>query len=347
MPGLMGDSQLNGAERSLQQPFRKLWFFNGLLMSVAVFAAYVPMRALPNRRPMAPAIVALNCQPVELPPVAGPLTLAGAWQLEAGDPRFGGLSALTIDRGRFLAISDLGAVVRFEFPAAGHSSALLQDLRQGPGPAGEKWARDAESIVRDPRGRGWWIGFEQHHSLWLYDDSFGRELHTVDLPDLGWRDNRGAEGLIVRDGALVVLAENGKDAVSIGQGKPRALKLHADAEVADAAAAPDGSGWVLLREKGSGGISQSIAHLRKTHDGYQADPRWQLPKERFDNYEGMAIERLPDGRWRFWLVTDDGHRFMARTLLVALDLAVPVRTRHDKSPATSAGLLQKPSVEAP
>jgi hypothetical protein len=45
-------------------------------------------------------------------------------------------------------------------------------------------------------------------------------------------------------------------------------------------------------------------------------------------------------------VTDDGHRFMARTLLVALDLADPPRPRHDKSPAKDVGLLQKPSVEA-
>jgi len=33
-----------------------------------------------------------------------------------------------------------------------------------------------------------------------------------------------------------------------------------------------------------------------------------------------VIRPLPGGGWRFWLVTDDGHRFKARTLLVALDL---------------------------
>jgi hypothetical protein len=331
----------------VQQSFRKFSFFNGLVMTAAILAAYVPMRSLPNRRPLAPAIVTLNYRPVELPPVAGPLVLAGAWELEADDPRFGGLSALTVDLDRFLAISDLGAVIRFERPSAAHPSALLQDLRQGPGPVGKKWARDAESIARDPRGRGWWIGFEQNHSLWLYDNSFGRALEWIDLPELGWRDNRGAEGLIARGGALLVLAENGRDAVSVGQGEPRVLKLHAGADVADAAVAPDGSGWLLLREKGLGGISQSIARLRRTHDGYLADQVWQLPKAPFDNYEGMAIEQLPDGRWRFWLVTDDGHRFMARTLLVALDLGLPVRPRHDKSPAKTAGLSRKPSVGTP
>jgi hypothetical protein len=331
----------------VQQAFRKFSFFNALLMMAAVLSTYLPMRALPNRRSRPPVIVALHYRPVELPTVAGPMTLAGAWEVEADDPRFGGLSGLTIDHGRFLAVSDLGAVARFEFPTAAHPSALLQDLRKGPGPAGKKWGRDAESIARDPLGRGWWVGFEQIHSLWLYDDSFSRALDSFDLPNLGWRDNRGAEGLIIRDGALVVLAENGKDAISVGGGELRVLKLYADAEVADAAAAPDGSGWVLLREEGRGGISQSIAYLRRTYDGYLAAPLWQLPKGPFDNYEGMAIEQLPDGRWRFWLVTDDGHRFMARTLLVALDLNLPVQPRHDKSPAKSAGLLQKPSLETP
>jgi hypothetical protein len=38
---------------------------------------------------------------------------------------------------------------------------------------------------------------------------------------------------------------------------------------------------------------------------------------------------------------------MARTLLVALDLALPVRPRHDKRPAKSAGLSKKPSVKSP
>jgi hypothetical protein len=51
-----------------------------------------------------------------------------------------------------------------------------------------------------------------------------------------------------------------------------------------------------------------------------------LPKAAFDNLEGMAIERALAGRWRFWLVSDDGHRVMARTLLIALDYVPPPDT---------------------
>jgi hypothetical protein len=285
----------------------------------------------------------LRYQPVSLPSAQPPLHLAGAWKVEAADRRFGGLSGLAMDQGRFLAVSDLGAVVRFDPPYRPDPQVEALDLRVGPGPFGKKWSRDAESLARDPQGRGWWIGYEQRHSLWLYDGGFRNSLASIDLQRANWRDNRGAEGLIVRNGQLLILAENGRDAVRIEAGKPRLLKLHSNADVAEAARAPDGSAWILLREKNLHGISQWIAPLLETHDGYRAGPGWPVPKAAFDNYEGMAIEPRPDGRWRFWLVTDDGHRIMARTLLVALDLNLPVS--NDKGPAERAGPLKKVSMK--
>lgn len=343
----MPDSHLKGAERALQHPFRKAHIFNGLLVAAAVIGAYLPMRAMPDRRPLPPVTVALNYRPVALPPVAGPLTLAGAWELDAGDPRLGGLSALTIDRDRFLAVTDRGAVVRFDFPTEIIPKVQLRDLREGPGPYGKKWARDAESLAYDPGGRGWWVGYEQNHSLWLYDDGFGQALETIDLHRSDWWNNRGAEGLVAEDSHLMVTAENGRDAIRVGAGSIERLTMEAGADVAEAALAPDGSSWLLLRSRGVQGITQSIAPLLRTRTGYRAGSAWPVPKGGFDNYEGMAITSLPDGSWRFWLVTDDGHRFMARTLLVALDLTLPVRPRHDKSPAQGTGLSNKPPVGRP
>jgi hypothetical protein len=202
--------------------------------------------------------------------------------------------------------------------------------------------RDGESIARDPRGRGWWVGYEQLHSLWLYDSRFRKPLESIDLRRPDWHDNRGAEGLLATPGGLLVAAENGREAMLAAGGKIARLGLNAGAEVADAAFAPDGSRWLLLRSKGLRGISQSIAPMVRTSSGYQAGPAMPVPKAALDNYEGMAIERGPDGGWRFWLITDDGHRLMARTLLVALDYPA-----HDKSPATSAGPLKIPSAERP
>src|SRR5690349_22819735 len=107
MTGLMPDSQLNGAERGLQHSLRNASIFNGLLMACAVTAAFVPIHALPDRRPIPAAKVEVTYRPAKLAPVEGPLQLAGAWEVSARDRRFGGLSALVIDQGRFLAVSDL------------------------------------------------------------------------------------------------------------------------------------------------------------------------------------------------------------------------------------------------
>ena len=308
-------------------------------MMGAVLAVFVPIRALPDRHLLPPRILALTYQRVGLGPVVAPLRLAGAWRLRANDPRFGGLSALAIDRGSFLAVSDLGAVIRFDPPFTAHPTASVSDLRDGPGEAGRKSSRDAESLTRDPRGRGWWIGYEQRHSLWLYDERFARALAAVDLGRPDWPANRGAEGLLAEKDSLTVTAENGREAMRVGSAGIERLRLATGAEVADAARAPDGGAWLLLRSKGRRGISQWIAPLIRLGTGYRAGPAWPLPKAAFDNYEGMAIARRPGGGWRFWLVTDDGHRFMARTLLVALDLADPPGPRRDKSPTKHAGLL--------
>jgi hypothetical protein len=334
----MPESRLNEPEHGLQHSFMKSRVFNGLLMGVAVLAAYLPIRALPDHRPLPVRTIALKFQAVSLPETASPLRLAGAWVMTADDPRFGGLSALATDGNGFLAVSDLGAVIRFDRPSAAGSRVWLADLTDGPGPAGRKTSRDAESLARDPRGMGWWVGYEQRHSLWLYDKEFRHARTAIRIERPNWWRNRGIEGLTVTDGELLALAENGREAIAVGRDGQRSQRLYSAADVAEAARAPDGGNWVLLRQKAIGGIAQSVALLKPTHDGYRVGPAFPVPKASLDNYEGMAIESRPDGRWRFWLVSDDGHRLMARTLLVALDLDLTVRNK--KSPARNAGLSE-------
>jgi hypothetical protein len=234
------------------------------------------------------------------------------------DRRFGGLSALTIDHGRFVTVSDLGAAISFDPPSALQPMADIRSLVQGPGDPAFKRSRDAESLVRDPRGRGWWIGYEQRHSLWLYDDGFGAALARIALP--GWPRNRGAEGLLTEGESLIVFRESGREAMWIGSKDMRRRMVDSNWDIADASRAPDGRAWVLLRSRGWGGIEGAIAPLIDGPRGYNIGEMWAVPKAPLDNYEGLAISRRPGGGWRFWLVTDDGHRVMARTLLVALDL---------------------------
>ena len=313
-------------------------------MAVAVALAYLPVRKLPDLHTLQAATVPLTVRPVALPPAAAPLRLAGAWELTAADPRFTGLSALALDHGKLLAVSDRGAVIRFDFPTMQRPTAWLADLRLGPGPWGKKWSRDAESLAPDPKGRGWWIGYEQIHSLWLYDPTFQRAIRSINLNRPDWWDNQGAEGLLAEGDGLLVTGENGRDVMQVSDTAVERLPMATGAEVAEAAPAPDGSAWLLLRSKGSNGVSEGIAPLIRDGAGYRSGPAWPVPKDAFDNFEGMAIEARAGGGWRFWLVTDDGHRIMARTLLIALDYVPPAR--HDKSPATGAGLLKKPNGNA-
>ena len=79
-----------------------------------------------------------------------------------------------------------------------------------------------------------------------------------------------------------------------------------------------------------------------TAKGYRVLTALPLPKDAFDNYEGMAIEPRAGGGLRFWLITDDGHRILARTLLVALDY-VPADTTKARRPP--AGSSEKPLNE--
>ena len=341
MTGLMPDSQLNGAERSLQHSLRNACIFNGLLMACAVAAAFAAISNLPHRRALPAVETSLIYRTVELAAAGGPLRLAGAWKAVAKDRRFGGLSSLSLDGGRFVAVSDLGAVVRFDLPTAVSPEVEIKDLRIGPGPWGLKRTRDAESLAPDPEGRGWWVGYEQHHSLWMYDRSFNHALQGIDLRRDDWWENRGAEGLIADGDGLLVLAENGRDAMRVEPSGLQRLPVRAQADVAEGARAPDGSMWVLLRSKSGKGIDQRVAPLIRSGSGYSVGRGFPVPKGAFDNFEGMAIESRPDGRWRFWLISDDGHRVMARTLLVALDY-MPL-ARHDKSPATGAGPSKQPS----
>ena len=313
-------------------------------MAVAVVLAYIPVRKLPDLHSLPAVTVPLAVRPVPLPAAVAPLRLAGAWELAAQDPRFTGLSALALDHGQLLAVSDKGAVIRFDFPTKQRPTAWLADLRIGPGPWGKKWSRDAESLAPDPGGRGWWVGYEQIHSLWLYDPTFQRAIRSINLDRPDWWDNRGAEGLVADGDGLLVTAENGRDAMRVSETSIERLPLVAGADVAEAARAPDGSAWILLRSKGSDGVSEWIAPLIQTRAGYRSGPAWPVPKDMFDNFEGMAIEARAGGGWRFWLVTDDGHKIMARTLLIALDY-VP-SARHDKSPATGTGLSKKPNGNA-
>ncbi len=316
----MPDSQLNEAERHVQRLFMKSLISNAFLMMAAVFGAFWLMNGWPQRIPQSPATLRLSAKAVALPAAGGPLRLAGAWELEAADRRLFGLSGLAIDEKRFVAVGDTGSVMRFDRPGPG-ARIQLADLGDGPGPFGAKFTRDAESLLAD--GDGWLVGYEQSHSIWRYDRDFRNGRQVASLGGRGWPNNRGAEGLS-RDGpSLLAWREGGQEVRVIANGGEQSVPLRSDWAVADAASAPDGTTWLLLRHTGLGGIEQGIATVRRKGATYALGPVLPLAKQRLDNFEGMAIEPAPGGGLRFWLVSDDGSRVLARTLLAAFDLPPP------------------------
>jgi hypothetical protein len=244
-----------------------------------------------------------------LPVPAGGLPLGGLWELRSDEPRFRGLSGLAWDNGRLIAVTDSGAVVAWKPPGG---SGAFRDLPGGPGPPQWKIHRDAEAITRDRGGRGWWVTFEQTHEAWLFDSAFESALgrRPVRL-DTRWR-NWGVEAAVSLPVGLLLLPEDGAEAILLRDGGEERTGLSLSGSISDAALLSDMQIVVSTRRIRPWGIDNRLAWLDGVERYWVRD--WgRLPLGRWDNVEGLAVEPLPDGRARLWFVTDnDGDR---RTLL--------------------------------
>ncbi len=291
-------------ERGVQPLFSRLKLFSGLAVALPILALAMWLKGQPSRSPGPDRIVEGRA---EIVAVGGGMK---AWRLSAPDRRFGGLSALAVDRGQLLALTDSGVAVRFSPPRSGKAMRFaLHDLPSGPGNPLRKSNRDSESLLADRDGRGWWVGFETRHSLWLFDRSLTRVLATRWL-DVDWAANRGGEALAGgAKGEVMVLPEGGGPAVG--------GKLDAPEGTADATRLADGRLVLLVRRLGVSGFDNQ---LWIAAGAGKAARRIALDLGALDNMEGIAAAPRPDGGTRLWIVSDDNFRPWMRTLLVALDL---------------------------
>jgi hypothetical protein len=312
----MRDSQLKKTERRLQRLLSKLLIAGAFLL----LASDHPPQ-LPDRVPRPPRIARLMLEPLALKAKPGDgIRVDGAWTLTADDPRVMGLSALTVlPDGRLQALSDSGALVTFPKPG-GAARAMVSELPTGPGYATYKKFRDSEAMVVDADGRGRWIAFENQHSLWRYDGNGRGRRVAVPLPSARWSRNTGIEAMVRDGGALLLLHEGGRLALRVS-GSPFAEQLPlagATGGIADAARLADERIVVAVREIGLTGLTNKLAWLERTRDGYRLRNFATLPLGTFDNVEGLAAEQAPDGRTILWAITDnDGWR---RTVLLRLTL---------------------------
>ncbi|MEO7365750.1 MAG: esterase-like activity of phytase family protein [Sphingomicrobium sp.] len=315
------------AEREVQRPFRIARPLAGLIMAAVLVLAHRALLTIPNRHELGwrDARVAFNLVPIDAEGL-GPLKLVGAWKLTSDDPRFGGISALAVDRGRMLALTDSGVLVRFSAPGQTPGPAWIGELPDGPGSPNFKPNRDSEALLRDPQDRGWWVAFENRDELWLYDRDFGRALERIHLGSRGWGANRGVEGMAPDGTSLQLLPESGDSLLRVTESRARSMPIaNARGRISDAAALGPRQSFVIERRLTPLGFRNALVMLDKTPNGYRFGRRQRLPLGPIDNAEALAIQRLANGTRRLWLMTDDNLQPPLRTLLIALDL--PARKR--------------------
>jgi len=316
------------AERDVQPMFRIFFLVQSLVLFGLVIASHYGIRHLPNRVELGPRLSTLHMAPAQFSKSFAPFQLAGAWYLTSPDPRFGGWSALAIDRGRLLALSDTGLVGWFPKPGAAAPTIFMKELPDGPGDRHYRSNRDAEALVPDAAGRGWWVAFENRNELWLYDPGFARALKRVEFGKRRWRPNLGIEGL----------AQSGADLLLVLERDPKILRTHANISVAlpvvgkkgrfaESVRLPHGRLFALEQATSQSGFRNTLVELQEWPDGFSVAGRYPLPLGPFDNVEGMTAERLPGGRIRLWLITDDNFQRPMRTLLLAIDLPPERRGR--------------------
>lgn len=282
---------------------------------------YDVIRDAPDRTELGPRRVAVRFEPIALDQAGfAPLRLAGAWRVSGDDPRFGGISGLALDRGKLLAVTDSGVLIRFAPPGARRTVAALWEVPRGPNKGKRKTERDSEALLRDPGGRGWWVSFETRNQLWLYDRDIRHPLQRMWLAER-WKENVGVEALAVSaDGDLLLFPEAAPGMFRLRGTESRRLPL-AGKSGRISEAASDGRGGVLLIERHLTlrGFKSVLIQLERDGAGYRLGRKIPLGLGPIDVPEALAVENRPDGSRRLWLMTDDNLQPPFRTLLIALD----------------------------
>lgn len=318
-----------------------------VLLPIAVFLALATIIApRPPLQPAGPAVGAMTAAPISLEvgdagrARVGALIFLRGWVLDSEDPRFGGISAMHVDGGEAIAISDSGTVLRFALPrSAGSGRLRVERLRTG------HWSPrhpDAEAmLVHDGKAL---IAFESRNVVARYGISDWREEQAARPPPMQlWRRNSGPEAMVrLADGRFLVFAEGRRDEspsspVLLFDGDPsqagaRAVELRyrrpAGFRITDAAQLPDGRLLLLNRRAvWLGGFSAKlvIAEAHRLRAGATiagrtiAELRSPLT---VDNMEALSVTR-EGGRTIVRIASDNNFTAIQRTLLLEFALVEP------------------------
>ena len=290
--------------------------------------------------------VALNVQPIAVDgiPHSRLLRPLGGWVLSSDDSDFGGLSALSMGKTGAIAVTDIGAIVRF---ASDWRAAQIESLPRPCVPHLLKRERDSESLARDPKTGRIWIGFEYRNLVCRIDaDKVARPYAPPSM--INWPRLGGPEAMVrLADGRFLVFAEMAAD------GGPITPLLLFDRDPvlpganviimryrtltgyrpSDAAMLPDGRLLVLNRRFEFPFRFSSIVTLVEP---FRAKPDLLVagrpvivlaPPHIADNFEGLDVETL-GSRTFIWLLSDDNFLPQQRTYLLKFEF-VPSRSARD------------------
>ena len=268
----------------------------------------------------------------------GSLRFLRGWTLRSDDPRFGGISAMHVEDGRVIAVSDAGVLLHFALPPAAGRQPL--DVRPLPAAAGaDKASRDTEAILLS--GDRAWVAFERLNAIVRFRRREWRpEAAAQPAAMRRWRGNSGAEAMVrLADGRFLIFAEGRDDGgrysdVALLAGDParsatpgvglRYRRLPGF-RVTDAALLPDGRLLILNRRfRWLGGISArlAVAETAGLRAGAVIEPRpiaeLAAPLT-VDNMEALSVSR-ERGRTIVRLASDDNFMALQQTLLLEFAL---------------------------
>ena len=319
------------------------------LISLLLLAAVVPGTLVRDPAVVPEYPAELRFQALAMPDAAtaarhlGAFRLGGIWEMRSRNARFGGYSGLvSLGKGRLLAITDGGDALIFSVPGVPAKRPVFAML--GGDREVNKMARDTESATRDPATGQIWIGWEHINAISRHSANLARQAMVWPPAMRQWTANSGAEALVrLRDGRFVVLSEGFSgwfDSVRhpglvfrsdpTDWREPWRMTFAAPAGFSptDMAQMPDGRVLVLTRRlvwpfplRFAGRISLADpAELRPGRLWRGREVAKLTSTLPVDNFEGIAIDRRPDGRLDVWLISDDNDAATQRTLLWRLIL---------------------------
>lgn len=288
----------------------------------------------------------------------GDLTLVGGFHLTSPDARFGGLSGLDLlDDGSLLAVSDAGSFVWIALADDGvtPTGASIASMRDATGAVfSKKSAADAEGLAVT-KGVAL-VSFEVDHRVLAYDlDSCGAAAHGIPVIEgfaeafarqlLKVGTNEGLEALAVTEGGVLFAGLEAKTATGsaisaraldaspefdlrLGKGAPELVGLDVIA---------DGDGFTAYSlHRSTNAMASSVIEVFETRFARASDDAagkasWAPVSAgklasmnlfvTIDNFEGVAARRMPDGRVRLYVVSDNNFAARQRTLLMVYDVA--------------------------